>query len=134
MGVHVTGGHAPDAQPPAERGQRPVARAIVTGVGALQLDPQSLGAEGVQQPSRGRLVVHAPLGATRQAHQALGMFQHGLKSHRRLAALTSLARVGMRAGDDPAEVAPTPRVSDQQHCFPVHYLHRHYFFGGWNRG
>ena len=114
MGVHVAGGHALDAQPPAERGQRPVARAVVTGVGALQLDPQTLRAEGVEQPSRGRLVVHAPLGAAGQADQALGMLQHRLQGHRRLAALASLARVGVRGGENPAEVAPTPRVADQQ--------------------
>jgi len=71
MRVYVAGGHACHPQPPGERGQRPVAGAVVAGVGALQLDPQSIRAEGVEQPPRGRLVVHAMLGTSAQAEEAL---------------------------------------------------------------
>ena len=96
------------------RGQRAVARAVVTAVGTLQLDPQPLRAERVEQPSRGRLVVYAALGAAGQADEALGVLQHGLQGDRRLTALAPFARVGMRAGEDPAEVAPAPCVANEQ--------------------
>ena len=87
--VHVAGGHAPHAQPPAERGQRAVAGAIVAGVGALQLHAQALRAERVEQPPRRRLVVTplpTAIGRTAgQADEALGVVEHGLQVHRRLA-------------------------------------------------
>ena len=50
--VDVAGGHAPHPQPPGERGQRTVARAIVTGVRALKLHVQVLRAERIEQPQR----------------------------------------------------------------------------------
>ena len=91
MRVHVAGRHARHPQPPGQRGQRPVAGAIVARVGALQLHVQPLRAERVEQPPRRGLVV-APvpiptLGAPGQADQALGVLEHRLQFHRRLAAL-----------------------------------------------
>ena len=117
VGVHVAARHARHPEAPGERLQRAVARAIVAGVGALQLHAQAVRAEGVQQPPRGGLVVHAAGGASREAHQPLAVLPHRLQAHRRLAPLAApgpLARVGVRQSQQPAEVAPAARVAHQQ--------------------
>src|ERR1039458_9789990 len=49
--MHIAGGHAPDPQPPGERGQRVVASAIVAGGWTLQLHVQPLRPERVEQSS-----------------------------------------------------------------------------------
>ena len=100
VGVHVAARHARHPEAPGERLERAVARAIVAGVGALQLHAQAMRAEGVQQPPRGGLVVHAVDGAAGEAHQPLAVLPHRLQAHRRLAPLAApgpLARVGVRA-------------------------------------
>ena len=116
VGVHVARGNARHPQPPGQRRQRPVACPVVAGIGTLELHAQPLGAEGVEQPPRGGLVVHAVPGAARQAHEALGVLQHRLRLHRGLRALASraIARVGMGVREDPAQVAPAARLAHEQ--------------------
>ena len=75
---------------PSRRGQRgagAVARAVVAEEGPLELDPQPVGPEGVEQAPRGGLVVDAAAGAAAQADQALGVIEHGVE--RRLAGPTA---------------------------------------------
>ena len=117
VGVDVAGRHARHAQPPGQRGQAAVERPVMTREGALQLDAQAVGPEGLQQPAHRRLVAHAALRATAQADEPLRMLEHVLQRHRRVARearLARLARVGMGAGQQPAEVAPAGRVAHQQ--------------------
>ncbi len=119
VGVYVTGGHTPHAEPPRQRRQRAVARAVVARVGTLQLHAQTLGAEGVEQPPRGGLVVDTVARAAGEAHEALGVFQHGGQRHVRLAARAGgFARVVMRKGEDAAEIAPAARIAHKQGQVP----------------
>ena len=59
--VDVAGGDGRHAQAAGQLGQRPVARAVVAQERPLELDPQAIGAECVEQPPQRRLVVDAAL-------------------------------------------------------------------------
>ena len=102
VGVHVAGGHGGHPQPLGQLAQQPVAAAVVAGVGALDLDPQAVGAEDAQQPPRrrGRLGVAAGLdrpghravaGTAREAHQPGGVALQGLVGGHRVAGASRLA-------------------------------------------
>ncbi len=117
VGVHVAARHTRHPEAPGERLERPVARAIVPGVGALQLHAQAVRTERIQQPPRRGLVVHAVVGAARETHQPLAVLPHRLQAHRWLAPLAAagpLACVRVRQRQQPAEVAPAARVAHQQ--------------------
>ena len=97
------------AKPPREPLERPVAHTVPVRVGALELDPQAIGAERIEQRARGALVVDAVLSAAGQADQALGVLQHPLERNARLARRRWARRARVRVGEreEPAEVAST---------------------------
>ena len=113
VGVDVARRHRRHAQPLGQLGQPAVARAVVALEGALQLDAQAVAPEGGEQPAQRRLVVHAVARAAAQAHQAGGVLLQGLQGDGRRR-LSAIARVGMRAREDPAQVAPALLGVDQQ--------------------
>ena len=117
MGVYVACRHARHPQPPRQRRQHAVARAIAASIGTLQLDPQALRPEGVEQQPCGVLLAHPPRGAAGQTHQSLRVRHHRLDPHLRLgerAPVGSLAGVPVGERDDPAEVLPAARVAREQ--------------------
>jgi len=77
--VDVPGGHARHPEPPGEPGQRPVERPVVALEGPLQLDPEVIGPEGLEQPAQGRFVMHPALRAAAQAHEARGVLEDELE-------------------------------------------------------
>ena len=111
--VDVAGGDGRHPEPLRQLRELAVARAVVALEGALQLDPQVVGAEGGQQPPQRRLVVDAVVGAAAQQHEAGGVLLERLERDRGRR-LVLVAVVDVRAGDDPAQVAPARRVLDQQ--------------------
>ena len=127
VGVDVAGRDAGHAEPGGELGEPAVAGAVVAPVGALQLDPEVVGAEGLQQPPaqprRARRLAALPgarqqavAGAAREADEPLGVGLDPLQRHPGLpgAALRALAGVGVRRGQQPAEVAVAGLALDQQ--------------------
>ena len=115
MRVHVAGRNARDAEPSAETRQPPVACPVVAQERSLELDPQTIGPERVEQSPERELVVHAPQRAPAQADQALGVVEHVRQLDERLRRRSRLlARVGMRPGQDPAEIRPAVRVLHEQ--------------------
>ena len=98
VGVHVAGGHARNAEPPAEPRQPPVAGAIVAQERPLELDPQPIGPERLEQPPQRGLVVHAAQRAAAQADQSLGVIEDVSQRDERLRGRSRLlARVRVRA-------------------------------------
>ena len=145
--MDVAGRDAAQLQLARKRGEAPVARAIVAQVGALQLDAQALGAEGVAQRFEARPVVDAMGGAAAEADEPVGAIEHGRERDVRLSRLARAhagsgpparsrlplrvppcgvprrvrrsrrpvpARVSVRARQQPAEVAPSALVLDEQ--------------------
>ena len=115
VGVHVAGRHAGDAEPPRQPGQPPVARPVVAQERALELDPQ---------PIATRTPRAAAAAWARRARRA-ARIRSGRPDPRRARARLQrdarlrgrprpLARVRVRAGEDPAEIRPAARVLDQQ--------------------
>ena len=111
--VDVARRHRRHPEPLGQPGQPAVARAVVALERPLQLDAQVLAPEGGQQPPQRRLVVHAVARAAAQADEPGGVLLERLQRHgrRRLAVI---ARVGVRAREDVAEVAPALLRVDQQ--------------------
>ncbi len=117
VGVDVAGDDARHPDAPREHLQAAVARAVVTQQGPLQLEAQTLGAEGLAQPAQCPLVVDAMPGATREAHQPVRVLEHRLQRRGRLRgrrAGTSLARVRVRARENATQVRPPPGVLHEQ--------------------
>ena len=116
VGMDVPGRHGGHAEAPGEPLERPVARPIAIRIGALELHPQALSAEGPEQRPRGLLVVDAVLRASGQADEALGVLEHLLEPHARLpgAPIARIPRVRVGERDEPAEVAPPAGVAHQQ--------------------
>ena len=107
--VDVAGGHGGHAETLRERFQRPVAAAVVAQVGALQLDPQAVGAEGLAQAAQAAQVVHAAGRAAGQADEPIGVVEHLLeRDPRRLPDRAALGRtrLGVREGQQPAQAGP----------------------------
>jgi hypothetical protein len=129
--VDVARRHRAQPQPRGERSQPPVARPVVALEGALELDAQALGPEGVAQPLERRRVVDPVARAAAQAHETGGVLLERLERHHRRR-LLRITRVGVRVRDDPAQVAPALLRLDQQrevtavlqvHLRPVDRLH-----------
>ena len=102
-----------DAEALGQPGEHPVARAVVALERALQLDAQAVLPEGVQQPAQRRLVVDAVARAAAQADEARGVLLQRLQRDGR-GRLALVPRVGVRAREDPGEVAPAGLRLDQQ--------------------
>ena len=111
--VDVAGGDRRHPEPLRELGELAVAGAVMALEGALELDAQMVGTEGGQQPPQRRLVVDAVIGAAAQQHEAGGVLLERLERDRGRR-LLRVAIVHVRAGDDPAQVAPALLVLDQQ--------------------
>ncbi len=127
VAVDVAARHAGHAQPLRQPGQPAVAGAVAPLVGPLQLDPQALGPEGLEQlaaerrrpralaalPAAGE---HPVAGAAAEADQALGVLLHPAQPHPRLpgSALGAVAGVGVGGGEEAAEVAVAGGGLDQQ--------------------
>ena len=128
VGVGVPSRSAGHPEPLTQLRQPAVARAVAPPQRPLQLDPQALGPEGLQQPPRHRLgpagipALPAPrhragAGAAREADQPLrvgrqlGERQRG---RQRLARPLALSRPLVRQRHELAEVVPSLRVLDQQ--------------------
>ena len=133
--VDVAGRDGPQLELARERGEAAVARAVVAQVGALQLDAQAVGREGVAQlrsvarswtPS-----VAQPLRQTRPSawSRSAASETWGCVAWRRRtpgagpppapgppvrSSRLLPARVSVRAGEEPAEVAPPALVLDEQ--------------------
>ena len=124
--VHVTGRDRPNTQSLGEALSCAVAELVAASVGALQLHPQALRAERVEQASGGWLVFDAVFRAARQAHQSLCMLQDLLQGNGWLAgtAISRISRARVRARQQSAEVAPAPGVADQQRHVPVGFALR----------
>jgi len=91
----------------------------------LQLHPQVVGTERVQQPAQHRLVMDPVIRAPAQQHQAGRELLQRLQRHSRRR-LVLLAVVLVRPRDDPAQVPPPRAVLDQQRDVPaVHEVHLH---------
>ncbi len=115
VGVHVAAGHAAQAKPPGKLRQAAVACPVALQVGALQLDAQALAAKALAQAPQRDFIVDPVRVAAAQADQALGVGEHLVEAHARLAELTrALARGGMRSRQQPAEVRPAARVAHQK--------------------
>ena len=114
--VDVAGGDRRDAEPLGEPRQPAVERAVVARQRALQLDAEGVAAEGSQQAAHRRLVAHAAARAAAEADEAGGVLGDVVQRDGGLGAvaLRSVTRVRMGAGQQPAEVAPTGRVADEQ--------------------
>ena len=125
--VDVAGRHAGDAEPLGEAGEPAVARAVAAPVGTLQLDPEAVAAEGVEQAAGqrrrpGRIAARpgprhrAGAGAAGEADEPLGARLDLLQRHRRLpgSAPGVVARMRVRLAQQPAEVAVADCVLDQQ--------------------
>jgi hypothetical protein len=69
----VAGGHARHTEPLRNPLKVPVAGAIVAQERPLELDPQTIGTERVEQAPERELVVHPAQRAAAQAHQPLGV-------------------------------------------------------------
>ena len=108
--VHVPGRDRRYRQPAREALAGTVAELVATSIGALQLDPQPLRTERVEQPPCGGLVFDAVFRTARQADEALGVVQDLLERNGRLTrmAIDRVTRVRVRAREQPAEIAPTP--------------------------
>ena len=127
VGVDVAGGDGGHAEAAGEGGEPAVAGAVVSPVGALELDPQVGGAEGVEQPAGvglgGGQVAALPVagdepvaGAAGEADQALGVLGDALERDPGLlgAALVVVAGVRVGGGEQPAEVAIAGRRLAEQ--------------------
>jgi hypothetical protein len=113
--VDVAGRHARDSKPRGEFGQPPVTGAIVTQERPLQLDPQMVGAECFEQRLQRRLVVDPAQGAPTQADEPLSMGQNVLDADIRLRGRPGLlARVRVRAREQPAQVRPAASILHEQ--------------------
>ena len=111
--VDVARGHGRHAEALRQLGEAAVAGAVVAMEGALELDPQVVGAEDPQQPPQARLVVDALARAAAQADEPGGvLLEHRERDPRGRLGLVAVVHVRRR--DDPAEVAPAGRVLDQQ--------------------
>ena len=77
--VNVPGGDGRDSESAGEALSCPVANLVATGVGTLQLDPQALRGEGVQQPPCRRLILDAVFGAASQTDQPFGVLEDQLQ-------------------------------------------------------
>ena len=73
--MDVPGGHARHAEPSRDSLEAPVAGAIVAQEGPLQLHPEVIWSERIEQASERELVVHPAQRATAQADQPLGVAQ-----------------------------------------------------------
>jgi len=90
---------------------------VIGNEGAAGVDHQTVEdfKEFVEQAHQRRLVVDAEQRAAAQAHQALGMVEDDFERDVRLRRRPRLlSRVGVRAGEDPAEARPAGGVLDQQ--------------------
>ena len=127
VAVDVPAGDAGHPQPLRQPRQPAVAGAVVALVGPLQLDPQALGPEGLEQlgaerPRPRPLAAlaaarqHPVAGAAGEADEALGALLHPLQLHPRLAgpALGAVAGVGVGGGEEAAEVPVAGGGLDQQ--------------------
>ena len=116
--VDVARRHRGEPEPRGQLGQLAVARAVVAMERALQLDVELLGPEGRAQPLERGPVADAVARAAAQADEAGGVLLQRLERHggRRLVAL---ARMGVRAREDVAEVAPALLGVDEQREMPA---------------
>ena len=127
MKVDVAGRDGRHAEARGETGERAVAGTVGARIGPLQLDPEAVAAEGLEQSpgesgGLGALSALEPsredtLGrAARQAHQPLGVPEHPLERDPRSARLPprTVAGVGVGGGEETAEVAVAGGVLDQQ--------------------
>ena len=73
--MHVPGGHARHAEPSRDSLKAPVAGAIVPQERALELDPEAIGTERIEQAPERELVVHPAQRAPAQTDQPLGVLQ-----------------------------------------------------------
>ena len=115
--VDVAGGHARHAEPGGQRGQAAVERAVVTVEGALQLDPERVVPEDPQQAAHRRLVAHAVARAATEADEPRRVGLEVVEPDRRGAedpAARVVARVRVRAREEPAQVRPALRVAHEQ--------------------
>lgn len=121
MRVHVTRRDRGHSQSACQALARSVALLVLARVGALQLHPQPVEAERVQQPPSGRLVFDAVPVTAGQADQSLGVLEHRLQRHRRLPGSTTngVTRICMRASEQPAQVPPPGAVADEQREVPL---------------
>jgi len=129
--VDVAGRDARDLEALGELGEQPVAAAVVAGERALQLDPQVVAAEGLQQAlgPGGRADVigllygrrHRSVGrAAGQADEALGVAVDLLVGdHRRIRVGRLQPRVAVRGGDQAAEVLVAGARLAQQRQVPA---------------
>ncbi len=115
--VHVAGGHARHTKPLGQLREQLVAAAVVAPVGALELYAEAVGAEGGEEAagdccsfwvlslfdsrSHGAIA-----GASREAHEAVGVLLERLKADRGL----PVDRVLPPAALDPSLARPAPRV------------------------
>ena len=114
-----------DVRTPSRRGEALRARGCAAcrrGVGTLQLDPQALAAECIEELARGRLVIDAVLGAAGQADQALGVLEHALERNGRLAGMAigrAHACCAWASVSSRQRLRQPRRVSHQQRDVPV---------------
>ena len=73
--VHVAGRHARHPEPLGHPLEPPVARPVVAQERPLELDPQAIRPERVEQAPKRELVVHAAQRAPAQADQPLGVLE-----------------------------------------------------------
>ncbi len=128
VGVDVAGRDAGDAEPLGEAGEPAVAGAVAAPVGALQLDPEAVAAEGGEQPARqSRGTCRPPplpgaappprRGRSRRGRPAPRRAPRAAPSvTRRLPGVRArvVAGVSVGGGQQPTEVAVAGRVFDQE--------------------
>ena len=113
--MDVPGRDAPDAETLRDALEAAVAGAIVAQERPLQLDAETVCPKRIEQPPERELVVHPAQRATAQADQPLRVVQNIRELDERLRGRSRLlTRVGMRAGQDPAQVGPAARVLHEQ--------------------
>ena len=125
--VDVPGGNRRHPQPLRETREPAVAGPVAAPVGPLQLDPEAVAAEALQQSLRQPLRVGRPAplpapgdgslpGTSREADEPGRELSDLLQGDPRLPGrpLRSLAGAGVRLGQQPAEIAVARRALDQQ--------------------
>src|SRR5947209_6988205 len=105
MCVHVSCRDAWNSESLPERSKAPIPRTVIAQERSLQLDPEPVLPEHLEQPPHGELVVHAAQRTAAETHQPFGMLEDIRQLGIRLRGWPPLrARVRMHAGENATEV------------------------------
>src|ERR1039457_1079016 len=120
MRVNVSGHDGGYAQAPCELLELSVASPVPPRVCSLQLDPQCVRAEGIEQSSGSWLLGDPVLGAAREADQPVGVLEHPLQRDARLACVPvgTVACMSVREREQATEISPAMPVADEQRQMP----------------